>query len=171
MARPLFQASFVTLLMLGASALAISPVPRKSPEFAIVEPSGKQTLLSSLKGKVVLIEFLMTNCPHCARASATIGKLHQEFGPRGFEPIGIAFQPGLTPKMVTDFAGQFHISYTIGYSSPKEVDSYLGRSVMERLMVPQIVVIDRKGVIRAQSDRNLEEEGYLRALIEKLLRE
>jgi peroxiredoxin len=171
MARPLFQASFVTLLMLGAAALAISPVPRKSPEFAIVEPSGKQTLLSSLKGKVVLIEFLMTNCPHCARASATIGKLHQEFGPRGFEPIGIAFQPGLTPKMVTDFAGQFHISYPIGYSSPKEVDSYLGRSVMERLMVPQIVVIDRHGVIRAQSDRNLEEEGYLRTLIEKLLRE
>jgi hypothetical protein len=51
------------------------------------------------------------------------------------------------------------------------VDSYLGRSVMERLMVPQIVVIDRQGVIRAQSDRNLEEEGYLRTLIEKLLRE
>jgi len=171
MVRAQYQASLVTLLILGASAWAISPVPRKSPEFVITEPSGKQVLLSSLKGKVVLIEFLMTNCPHCARASATIGKLRLELGSRGFEPIGIAFQPGLTPRMVTDFVGQFRIGYPVGYSSPKEVDSYLGRSVMERLMVPQIVVIDRQGVIRAQNDRNLEDENYLRALVEKLLRE
>ncbi len=167
--------SFAALLALGASALAISPVPRKSPEFTIVEPSGKQTLLSSLKGKVVLIEFLMVNCPHCVRASGTIGKVYRDLGPRGFEPIGIAFQPGLTPRMVTDFVKQFGVSYPVGCSSPEAVDNYLGRSMMERLMVPQIVVIDRQGVIRAQSryngDPNLEDEGYLRNLIGSLLQE
>lgn len=54
--------SIITFLALGASTLlATGPVPRKSPEFKIVEPSGKQTLLSSFKGKVVLIEFMLTN--------------------------------------------------------------------------------------------------------------
>ena len=167
--------SFAVFLALGVSALALSPVPRQSPEFSITEPSGKQTLLSSLRGKVVLIEFLMTNCPHCQRTSRTITRLRQELGPRGFQPVGIAFEPGVTARMVTGFAQQFGVTWLMGYSSPEAVDSYLGRSLMERLMVPQIVVIDREGVVRAQSgprgDPNLENETYLHNLIESLLKE
>jgi peroxiredoxin len=166
--------SFAILLALGVSALALSPVPRTSPDFSIVEPSGKQTLLSSFKGKVVVIEFMMSVCPHCQRTSRTISKLYQELGPRGFQPIGIAFEPGVTPRMVTGFAQQSGITWLMGYSSPEAVDRYLGRSTMERLMVPQIVVIDREGVVRAQSgsksDPNLENEEYLRNLIESLLK-
>ena len=167
--------SLVTLLALGVPAIAVLPAPRKSPEFELVEPSGKHTLLSSFKGKVVLLEFLMTNCPHCQRVSRTIGKLHQELGPRGFQAVGIAFEPRVTQRMVTGFVKQFEITFPIGYSTPEAVDSYLSRSVVERLMVPQIVVIDREGVIRAQNgakgDPHLEDEYYLRNLIGGLLQE
>jgi peroxiredoxin len=167
--------SFVTLLAFGVPAIAVLPAPRRSPEFEIVEPSGKHTLLSSFKGKVVLIEFLMTNCPHCQRVSRTIGKLYQELGPHGFQSVGIAFEPGVTERMVSGFAKQLEITFPIGYSSPQAVDSYLGRSVVERLMVPQIVVIDRDGVIRAQNgaegDPHLEDEYYLRNLIGSLLKD
>jgi len=166
--------AFLTFLTLGSSAIAVQPLPRRSPEFVIVEPSGKQTLLSNLKGKVVLLEFLMTNCPHCQRASRTIARLHQELGPRGFTPIGIAFEPSLTPRMVAGFVQQSGIAYPMGISTPDAVDSYLGRSQMERFMVPQIVVIDRQGLIRAQSgpngDPNLENETYLRNLLDSLLK-
>ena len=166
--------SFAILLALCATAPATSPVPRRSPEFPITEPSGKQILLSSFKGKVVLIEFLQTNCPHCQRASRTISRLHQELGPRGFQPIGIALEPGVTPSMVTGFARQFGVTYPMGYSSPEAVDIYLGRSMLERLMLPQIVVIDREGVIRAQggpnNDPSLENENYLRNLLDSLLK-
>jgi peroxiredoxin len=165
--------SFAVLLALGASALAISPVPRKSPEFTIADFSGKQTLLSSLKGKVVLLEFLWTNCPHCQRASLTISKLHRELGPRGFSPLGIAIDDAVTERKVTGFVKAFGVSYPVGYSSPEAVDRYLGRAIMERLMLPQIVIIDREGVIRAQSGNNgdplLENEVYLRNLIGSLL--
>jgi hypothetical protein len=55
------------------------------------------------------------------------------------------------------------------------VDSYLGRALSERFQVPQIVVIDRKGIVRAQSrpvrEVNLEDENYLRNLIGSLLKE
>jgi peroxiredoxin len=168
--------STAILLAFAASALAVLPVPRKSSEFAIVEPSGKQTLLSSLKGKVVVVEFLMTNCPHCQRAARTFATLYQELGPSGFQPIGIALEPKVTPRMVTDFAAEFGVTYVLGYSSPEAVDTYLGRSALERqYMVPQIVVIDRQGMIRAQSgpggDPNLENEYYMRGLIDSLLKE
>ena len=163
-------------LALGVSPLvATSPVPRKSPEFTIVEPSGKETQLSTFKGKVVLIEFLLTNCPHCMRVSQTLTTLHKELGPRGFQPIAIAFDVNITGAGVTSFAQRFGITYLMGYASSGKVDSYLGREPADRLQVPQIVVIDRAGVIRAQSrprgDPNLEQENPLRYLINALLKE
>jgi peroxiredoxin len=168
--------TLAVLLVLGVfPASATAPVPRKSPDLTIVEPSGKQTRLSSLKGKVVMIEFLVTNCPHCLRVAQTISKLQWEMGSRGLQSFGIAFDSGVNAQIVTKFTQQLAITYPIGYVSSDKVDSYLGRSGTERFRVPQIVVIDRKGVIRAQSrptgEKNLEDENYLRNLIQTLLRE
>jgi peroxiredoxin len=164
------------LLALGVfPATATAPVPRKSPDLVIAEPSGKVTRLSSLNGKVVMIEFLVTNCPHCLRIAQTISKLQWETDSRGLRAIGIAFDSGVNAQIVTKFTQQFAISYPVGYVSSDKVDGYLGRSGTERFRVPQIVVIDRKGVIRAQSrpvgERNLEDENYLRNLIDSLLKE
>ena len=167
--------SIVIVLLFGSSAMAVLPVPRKSPEFLIVTPSGEQTPLTSLRGKVVLLEFLLTNCPHCQRASRMIERLRQDLGPRGFTPIGIAFEPNVTPRMVNTFVQLSGIHFPIDLSSPEAVDSYLGRSQMQRFMVPQIVVIDRAGVIRAQTgpngDPNLEDETYVRRLLDGLLKD
>ncbi len=163
-------------LALGVSPLvATSPVPRKSPELKFFDPSGKEKLLSSFKGKVVVIEFLLIKCPHCSRVAQTIDKLHNELGPRGFQPIGIAFDNGISGPVVSNYVQRFRLAYAVDYTSSANVDSYLGRAGGERLQVPQIVVIDRKGVIRAQShpvrEVNLENESYLRNLIDTLLKE
>ena len=82
-------------LVLIASALALASVsvPRKSPEFTIYESSGKATPLSSLKGKVVVMEFLFIRSEHCLRVAQTLNKLHSELGPRGFQPVGVVFDP------------------------------------------------------------------------------
>ena len=40
------------------------PLPRKSPEFTIMSPAGKQVLISSFKGKVLVLPFMFTTCPH-----------------------------------------------------------------------------------------------------------
>jgi peroxiredoxin len=164
---------FLTLCV--STLLATTPAPRKSPEFNISEPSGKQTSLSSFKGQVIVIEFLLTNCPHCMRVAKMIARLQGQLGQRGLQTIGIAFDNNISGKAVSQFSQELGVSYPIGYSSSAEVDSYLGRTPTERLMVPQIVVIDRKGMIRAQSrpirESNLEDESYLRNLIESLLKE
>jgi peroxiredoxin len=168
-------ASIAVLPALGVSLAAAAPVPRKSPEFTIVEPSAKQRLVSSFRGKVVVIEFLLTTCSPCWRVAHTMTKLHQELGPRGFQPIGVAFDTGISGPVVTDFVRRFGVTYLVGYASSDKVDNYLGRGLMERFRVPQIVVIDRTGVIRAQSpgkgDPKLENESDLRNLINSLLKE
>jgi peroxiredoxin len=166
----------IGLFVLNVSSLvATAPVPRKSPELVISEPSGKQISLSNFRGRVVVVEFVLTNCPHCMRVAKMISKLHEGMSQRGLQTIGVAFDNGLNEKMVTQFAQQLGVTYPIAYTSSAQVDSYLGRAQTERVMVPQIVVIDRAGVIRAQSqpirEMNLEDLSYLRNLIDGLLKE
>ena len=48
------------VLLVAMAAAAMPPLPRKSPEFTIVDASGQQTLLSSYKGKVVVLGFVHT---------------------------------------------------------------------------------------------------------------
>ena len=163
-----------------ALALASVQAPRRSPEFIIYESSGKITLLSSLKGKVVVMEFLFIRSEHCLRVAQTLNKLHSELGPRGFQPVGVVFDPPNSGKSsvqslaaMVDF---LKLTYPVGYSAKADIDSYLGRSGNEILNIPQIVVIDRAGMIRATSggvggDPRLEDEDTLRNLIDSLLKE
>jgi len=168
-------ASLAILLALGFPAVAEPPILRESPEFTIVEPSGNTTPLSSFKGQVVVIEFLLYRCPSCLRMAQTINKLHGEMADRGFRPIGIVFDDGVSELVVHDLAVLLKLNYPVGYTTSDKVDQYLGRAMMIRFQVPQVVVIDRAGVIRAQSrpsgEANLTDETYLRNLVRELLDE
>lgn len=171
----------VLLTLVSTPAMTSSLIPRKSPELTIRVPSGKQMLLSSLKGKVVVLEFFFVQSDHCTRVARTLNGLGSELGGRGFQPIGIVFDP---PNMRTSSEGRlvpamvnyFKITYPVGYASKSEVDTYLGRTGKEILGIPQVVVIDRAGNIRAASggpagDPRLEDENFLRTLINGLLKE
>jgi len=164
-------------LLLTATAFAIPPLPRKAPEFTIVQSSGQQILLSSMKGKVVVLAFMETTCPHCQAESQMVTKLVKELGPRGFAALGVAFNQGVNGRMVADFMYQFNVGFPVGYSTEDPVVRFLGLSVMDRYVVPQVVVIDRNGMIRAQTEPlgnespSLKSETALRSLIESLLKE
>ncbi len=160
--------------LLAAAAAAMPPLPRKSPEFTITEGPNKETLLSSYRGKVVVLAFVHTTCIHCQQFSAELVKLHKELGPKGFQPIAVAWNAN-APALVPGFVKQIGIDFPVGYSEWDPIMSYLGFSVMDRPVVPLIVVIDKKGMIRAESppqgDPNLQDETKLKSLIESLLAE
>ena len=150
------------------------PLPRRSPEFTITEGPNKESLLTGYRGKVVVLAFVHTTCVHCQQFSMVLTKLHKQLGAKGFQPIDIAWNPG-AQSLVPGFIKQIKIDFPVGYSDWDPIMSYLGFSVMDRPVVPLVVVIDKKGMIRAQSppqgDPNLQDEGKLKALIETLLAE
>jgi len=169
----------LAILALSVSAFAAEPLPRKSPEFTITEAPGneapgKETLLSSYRGKVVVLGFIFTTCPHCQVFSTAVERIYKDLGPRGFQPIDIAWNQN-AQSLAPGFARQLNLSFPVGYSEYDPVMSYMGFSVMDRPVVPLVVVIDKKGMIRAQSpaqgDPNLQDETKLRRLIESLLKE
>jgi peroxiredoxin len=163
--------------LLGLSICALfaeQTVPRPSPEFVINYPGGKQALLSQYKGKVVLLAFIFTTCPHCQVTCQLVSKLNTELGAKGFQPLAVAVNP-MALMLVNDFVRDFHTNFPVGASETAPALSFMQISGADRWVVPQVVLIDRKGVIRAQTppqgDEKMQEENHLRQQIENLLHE
>ena len=120
------------------------------------------------------MEFLFTTCPHCQHASQLMSQLQTEYGPKGFQAIGVAFND-MSQMLVTDFVRDFKVNYPVGFSARDSVHAFLQNDPNNALHVPQIVFIDRKGVIRHQSlprgDANTATETFMRKTIEGLLKE
>ena len=167
-------ASAAAFLALTVAAIAGPPVPRKSPEFTVNDPSGKQIPISSFKGKILVIPFMFTTCPHCQREAQMLTKLQKEFASKGVVMLGTVFNDA-NGRMATQFVKEFNIGFPVGFNTRDAVTTYLGLSVMDRWVVPQVAIIDRKGTIVAQSvatgSPELQDEAYLRNFLEKLVKE
>jgi peroxiredoxin len=168
------------LLVLGfAFATSSATLPRRSPELSIDEPSGRTTMLSSFKGKVVVLEFLFVRSQHCIRVAQVLNQLQKELGSRGLQSVGIAFDaPNAAVtggEYLSAMAESLKLTYPVGYAQRAAVDTYLGRAGNDMMSIPQIVVIDRAGTIRAatggQTVPSLEDVNALRVLLEPLLKE
>jgi peroxiredoxin len=163
---------FLALSLASVSIWAQPPTPRKAPELTIVEASGKQTLLSSYKGKVVALAFIFTTCPHCQAECGVLTKLQGELGGKGFQPLAVAFNDN-AGMLISSFVQNFHPSFPVGSASRQTVLDYLQIEDTPGWVVPQMVLIDRKGMIVAQSVRagseELQEENSLRQKITGLL--
>lgn len=159
---------------LAAAAFAAAPVPRAAQEFKLQDASGKDTMLSSHKGKVVVIQYLFTWCPHCQATAKWLSQMQQELGPKGLEVYGVAFNDGVGPKELAEFK-QF-AKFPISVAPKEAVLKFLGLSVMDGYGVPQLVVIDKKGMIQGQTkarpaNGEIVEEPIMRTLVNKLLAE
>jgi len=172
--RSLFLSSL--FLAAGVAAFAAPVVPRPAKPLEIDEPSGKHDLLSSYKGKVVVVQFLSTTCPHCQAYSQLLTKLQGEYGPKGFQALGAAFNEA-TNDMVKEYISKYGVGFPVGPMDRNTVLAFMGFSVMDQVYVPQIAVVDRKGQIREETEPRsegiapLQVEAHLRGLIEKLLAE
>jgi hypothetical protein len=166
--------SLAALLALGLSAMA-APVPREAPALTVTDLMGQKQHLSRFKGGVVVIEFMLIRCTGCLKMAQTINKLHGEMAGRGFQPVSVVFDDGVSAPVIRDLANLLKLTYPVGYTTSDDVDRYLARAVSERFQVPQLVVIDRTGMIRAQSrpvgEMSLTDEAYLRNLVGTLLDE
>ncbi len=136
-------------LALAAMTAFPAELPRKSPEYVIEMLDGKDQLLSKYRGKVCVVEFFNPSCSHCQNTARILTKLNQELGAKGFQPIAIAADLQHKPG-IPQFISQFGITFPVGFTSSEKAIAYLQHSVMAPFMVPQLVFIDKQGMIRAQ---------------------
>jgi peroxiredoxin len=149
-------------------------VPRQAPDTTFRTHDGSLIDLSKYKGKIVALEFLLTTCPHCQKTSQALQKMYQEYGAKGFQPVGVATNQ-MAHMLTAEFKQKFGITFPVGFTEHDTAVNWLQHPVMLTMYMPQLVFIDRKGMIRAQypgTDKFFEDqENNMRKQIEQLLKE
>src|SRR6516165_6274385 len=68
------------IILLCAAALFAADAPRRAPGFALPDYKGEIHDLADYRGKVVIIEFMQSTCPHCSPFADKLNDLQQKFG-------------------------------------------------------------------------------------------
>jgi peroxiredoxin len=166
--------SFALFAALATAPGMLAQVPRPAPEVTVTDQAGQTIRLSSYRGKVVAVELMLTSCSHCQTTSRILSRLQKEFGPQGFQALGLAFNDD-TGALSAQFAKEFNATYPIAPLSRDKAFEFAQLSPVLRHSVPILVFIDRKGMIRAQFKGDApfftNEEVNLRQMISSLLSE
>jgi len=168
-------------LAAGVASIAVllfateTNTPRKAPELAFSVPGQGQKLLSQYRGRVVALEFIFTTCPHCQAASRVMTKFQEEYSSRGFQALDVAINDN-ADLLVDNFVKDYQVGFPVGWTTRDQMLTFMGFSMAERFVVPQLVLIDRKGVIHYQTPATsnddygkLMKEDAIRQHIEELL--
>lgn len=137
-----------TLAGLPAVARA-AKLPRPAPALSFISHTGQKIDLAAYKGKVVVLEWLLTTCPHCQESSTLMSKLQSEYGGKGFQALGVAIDEGAGLRL-PDYIKNYAKNFPVGVLHHNVASDFLQIPIMSRMLMPQIVLIDRSGVIQEQ---------------------
>jgi thiol-disulfide isomerase/thioredoxin len=74
---------------------------------------GLTASLGAMKGKPVLLTFWASWCGPCIAEVPTLNEIHQKYGNRGLQVLGISVDAG-SADQVRQFAEKYHMHYRVG---------------------------------------------------------
>jgi thiol-disulfide isomerase/thioredoxin len=135
-------------LLFGLSAPAwsgaektVSVGNRAAPDFSRVALDQSKVTLSSLRGKVVLLNFWATWCAPCLTEIPRFIDWQQEYGGRGLQVVGVSMDDEETRARAA--YGKYRVNYPVVMGDEKLGELYGGV-----LGLPVIFLIDKEGEIR-----------------------
>jgi cytochrome c biogenesis protein CcmG/thiol:disulfide interchange protein DsbE len=160
----LFVPMLAAHLVLAAGFFKIG---EKAPAFALTAITGEPVSLESFKGKVVVLG-LFHICEPCLMQGTNLQKVHESTQGKNVAVIGVN-SAGNSKKDVGEFLSAFPIKVTYPYllDPNKVTDKLYGGGKF----IPNVYVIDQKGMIRWQRVGNMDLAGaeVIVAEVEKLL--
>jgi thiol-disulfide isomerase/thioredoxin len=119
-------------------------IGRVAPDFDLPSLDGKNLRLSDLRGKAVLLNFWATYCGPCKIEMPWFVELQKEYGPQGFQIVGVAMDDASTEE-IAKCAKQMGVTYPILLGQESVGQSYGGVGVL-----PTTFFLDRDGKLIAR---------------------
>ncbi len=138
----------------------IDLIEKPAPEINVPDTAGETVDLSSLSGKVVLIDFWATNCPPCIEELPNIRRLYEKHRERGFEIIGVSLDGD--QSLVEAFAQRQQMSWR---QIVNEADVAALREKYLVRTIPTLMIVGTDGNVAQFDVRGRD----LQQTIEKLL--
>lgn len=131
-----------------------------APEIKLNDPSGKEIALSSLRGKVVLIDFWASWCGPCRKENPNNVKLYNEFKAKGFEIYGVSLDK--TKEDWTEAIMQDKLTWT--HVSDLKFWASAAAATYKVESIPATFLIDKDGRILAKNLRGEELNAFVNKL-------
>ncbi len=95
-----------------------------------------------------------------------MSRFQNDYGAKGFQAVDVAFNDN-SDLLVSNFAKEQQTQFPVGWTTRDQVLAFLGLSAVERFVVPQLILIDREGMIHYQTPPLGDEESYKEDVIRK----
>lgn len=129
--------------LLCAAALFAADASRRAPGFSLPDSKMGQHDLADYRGKVVILDFMQTACPHCAAFNSVLSRVEQKYGDR-VAILGVVNPPSDMVK-VNAYIVANKITYPILFDCGQVAYSYLRSASFD---TPHMYLIDANGGIR-----------------------
>lgn len=136
----------ILVSLLCSLTLAAAGGERRAPGFDLRDLKGQFYDLADYRGKVVVLEFLKTDCPHCAGFADVLAQVQPKYGDK-VAVLAVANINTDSPQNVYQYITGHKLTYPVLLDQGQMMYSYL-RSPQGATM-PHVYVIDANGYIRA----------------------
>jgi peroxiredoxin len=137
-----------TALLLVITSLAWCQTERRAPGFSLPDSDLKQHDLQDYRGKIVVIEFMRTDCPSCAKVTSALSDVKAKFG-AGIVVLSVVNQPD-NQATVARYMAQHQVAGPMLFDCGQMTASYVQVTPDNpSVHFPQLFVIDAAGTIRS----------------------
>jgi peroxiredoxin len=129
-------------ILLCIAFLAAAQAPKRAPGFCLSDTTAQWHDLADYRGKVVVIEFMQTTCPHCITFNKTLAGLVKKYGSK-IQVLSVALPQDTMPALV-QYTKTHGTTWPHLYDMGQMAFSYFRQP---NISFPSVFLVDRSGML------------------------